>query len=103
MPDAPQEHFLVPEPHVRSIRGSTVSLNRIHACFHADARESTHVHVHSGASFAGFYYIMFTRATGAIDGYYYHNNSERCVSRIFPCSPYTTYQRFPHTPLAMAA
>ncbi|KAL3898451.1 MAG: hypothetical protein SGCHY_002734 [Lobulomycetales sp.] len=31
----------------------------------------------SGASFAGFYYIMYQRSTGCIDGFYYHENSER--------------------------
>ena len=30
----------------------------------------------SGASFAGFYYIVFQKSTGCISGLYYHSNSE---------------------------
>ncbi|KAI4455905.1 hypothetical protein MML48_8g00001578 [Holotrichia oblita] len=30
----------------------------------------------SGASFAGFYYIMFQKSKGTIEGYYYHRTSE---------------------------
>lgn len=30
----------------------------------------------SGASFAGFYYIVFQKSTGQISGFYYHTNSE---------------------------
>ena len=30
----------------------------------------------SGASFAGFYYIVFQKSTGSISGLYYHSNSE---------------------------
>ena len=30
----------------------------------------------SGASFAGFYYIVFQKSTGQISGLYYHSNSE---------------------------
>ena len=30
-----------------------------------------------GASYAGFYYVSFCRATGAISGYYYHDQSEK--------------------------
>ena len=29
-----------------------------------------------GASFAGFYYICFTKSKATIEGYYYHRQSE---------------------------
>ena len=45
-----KEHFLVPDHRVKNI---------------------------SGASFAGFYYIMYDRVTDLITGFYYHENSER--------------------------
>ncbi|KAG0267260.1 hypothetical protein BG011_007671 [Mortierella polycephala] len=45
-----KEHFLVPDHRVQGI---------------------------SGASFAGFYYICYNKATGSISGYYYHQSSER--------------------------
>ncbi|KAF9897666.1 GID complex subunit 4, VID24 [Lobosporangium transversale] len=45
-----KEHFLVPDHRVRGI---------------------------SGASFAGFYYICYSKLTGEIDGYYYHQTSEK--------------------------
>ncbi|KAI1300085.1 hypothetical protein EDD11_006330 [Mortierella claussenii] len=45
-----KEHFLVPDHHVRGIHG---------------------------ASFAGFYYICYNRATGEIDGYYFHKSSAK--------------------------
>lgn len=44
-----KEHFLVPDHSVRDI---------------------------AGASFAGFYYICFTRSTQTIEGFYYHRQSE---------------------------
>lgn len=44
-----KEHFLVPDHRIRTI---------------------------SGASFAGFYYIVFQKSTGLISGLYYHSNSE---------------------------
>ncbi|KAI9103149.1 vacuolar import and degradation protein-domain-containing protein [Phlyctochytrium arcticum] len=44
-----KEHFLVPDHRIKSI---------------------------SGASFAGFYYIMYQKSTGSITGFYFHNNSE---------------------------
>ena len=44
-----KEHFLVPDHHVKSI---------------------------TGASFDGFYYICFEVATGKINGFYFHHNSE---------------------------
>ncbi|KAF8935227.1 vacuolar import and degradation protein-domain-containing protein [Dissophora ornata] len=44
-----KEHFLVPDHRVAGI---------------------------TGASFAGFYYICYNKATGDIDGYYYHRSSE---------------------------
>ncbi|KAF9933664.1 hypothetical protein FBU30_004907 [Linnemannia zychae] len=45
-----KEHFLVPDHRVEGI---------------------------SGASFAGFYYICYNKRTGQIDGYYYHQSSEK--------------------------
>ncbi|KAF9957556.1 GID complex subunit 4, VID24 [Mortierella alpina] len=45
-----KEHFLVPDHRVRGI---------------------------SGASFAGFYYICYSKTTGQISGYYYHQSSEK--------------------------
>lgn len=30
----------------------------------------------NGASFAGFYYICFTKSKGKMEGYYYHRTSE---------------------------
>ncbi|KAG0345297.1 hypothetical protein BG004_003810 [Podila humilis] len=45
-----KEHFLVPDHRVEGI---------------------------SGASFAGFYYICYNKSTGQINGYYYHNTSEK--------------------------
>ncbi|KAF9434415.1 GID complex subunit 4, VID24 [Entomortierella beljakovae] len=45
-----KEHFLVPDHRVVGI---------------------------TGASFAGFYYICYNKSTGEIDGYYYHNMSEK--------------------------
>ncbi|KAI1316112.1 GID complex subunit 4, VID24 [Mortierella claussenii] len=45
-----KEHFLVPDHRVQGI---------------------------SGASFAGFYYICYSKVTGEIDGYYYHHSSEK--------------------------
>uniref|UniRef100_A0A1A9WFW6 Vacuolar import and degradation protein n=1 Tax=Glossina brevipalpis TaxID=37001 RepID=A0A1A9WFW6_9MUSC len=44
-----KEHFLVPDHTIRDI---------------------------NGASFAGFYYICFTKSTGNVEGYYYHKSSE---------------------------
>jgi len=44
-----KEHFLVPDHTIKDI---------------------------TGASFAGFYYICFTKADSSIDGYYYHRTSE---------------------------
>ncbi|CAG0884803.1 unnamed protein product [Darwinula stevensoni] len=44
-----KEHFLVPDHTIRDI---------------------------TGASFAGFYYICFTKSTASIEGYYYHRSSE---------------------------
>ncbi|KNC20559.1 hypothetical protein FF38_01895 [Lucilia cuprina] len=44
-----KEHFLVPDHTIRDI---------------------------NGASFAGFYYICFTKSTGKVEGYYYHRSSE---------------------------
>ncbi|RWS30955.1 glucose-induced degradation protein 4-like protein, partial [Leptotrombidium deliense] len=44
-----KEHFLVPDHTIKDI---------------------------SGASFAGFYYICFTKSTANIEGYYYHRQSE---------------------------
>lgn len=44
-----KEHFLVPDHKVKDI---------------------------NGASFAGFYYICFTKSTATIEGYYYHRSSE---------------------------
>jgi len=44
-----KEHFLVPDHTIRDI---------------------------SGASFAGFYYIMFQKSAQTIEGYYYHRSSE---------------------------
>lgn len=44
-----KEHFLVPDHTVKDI---------------------------SGASFAGFYYICFTKSKASIEGYYYHRQSE---------------------------
>ncbi|KAJ1652508.1 hypothetical protein IWQ61_007174 [Dispira simplex] len=35
------------------------------------------IHNLSGASFDGFYYISYTQATGAIEGYYYHDRSDK--------------------------
>ncbi|KAJ3332028.1 hypothetical protein HDU91_003189 [Kappamyces sp. JEL0680] len=46
---SPQEHFLVPDHKIKSI---------------------------SGASFAGFYYIVFQKSTATIQGIYFHQNSE---------------------------
>ncbi|KAF9299030.1 GID complex subunit 4, VID24 [Linnemannia elongata] len=45
-----KEHFLVPDHQVQGI---------------------------SGASFAGFYYICYSKATGHISGFYYHHSSEK--------------------------
>ncbi|KAI7826904.1 vacuolar import/degradation protein Vid24 [Gamsiella multidivaricata] len=45
-----KEHFLVPDHHVEGI---------------------------TGASFAGFYYICYHKQTGRINGYYYHQSSEK--------------------------
>ncbi|KAG0320948.1 hypothetical protein BGZ99_004231 [Dissophora globulifera] len=45
-----KEHFLVPDHHVKGIMG---------------------------ASFAGFYYICYHKLTGQINGYYYHQSSEK--------------------------
>ncbi|XP_002738992.1 glucose-induced degradation protein 4 homolog [Saccoglossus kowalevskii] len=44
-----KEHFLVPDHTIKDI---------------------------NGASFAGFYYICFTKSTASIEGYYYHRSSE---------------------------
>lgn len=44
-----KEHFLVPDHTIKDI---------------------------NGASFAGFYYICFTKSTATIEGYYYHRSSE---------------------------
>ncbi|XP_039960929.1 glucose-induced degradation protein 4 homolog isoform X2 [Bactrocera tryoni] len=44
-----KEHFLVPDHTIKDI---------------------------NGASFAGFYYICFTKSTGRVEGYYYHRSSE---------------------------
>ncbi|XP_037943229.1 glucose-induced degradation protein 4 homolog [Teleopsis dalmanni] len=44
-----KEHFLVPDHTIKDI---------------------------NGASFAGFYYICFTKSTGKMQGYYYHRSSE---------------------------
>jgi hypothetical protein len=44
-----KEHFLVPDHRIETV---------------------------AGASFAGFYYICFHRAKGAVSGFYFHNNSE---------------------------
>jgi len=44
-----KEHFLVPDHTIKDI---------------------------SGASFAGFYYICFTKSDATIEGYYYHRSSE---------------------------
>jgi hypothetical protein len=45
-----KEHFLVPDHRVEGI---------------------------TGASFAGFYYICYNKRTGDINGYYYHQSSEK--------------------------
>ncbi|KAG0222515.1 GID complex subunit 4, VID24 [Actinomortierella wolfii] len=45
-----KEHFLVPDHRVEGI---------------------------TGASFAGFYYICYNKLTGQINGYYYHQSSEK--------------------------
>ncbi|KAG0291868.1 hypothetical protein BGZ96_004770 [Linnemannia gamsii] len=45
-----KEHFLVPDHQVQGI---------------------------SGASFAGFYYICYSKVTGHISGFYYHHSSEK--------------------------
>ncbi|KAK3831786.1 MAG: vacuolar import and degradation protein-domain-containing protein [Linnemannia elongata] len=45
-----KEHFLVPDHRVEGI---------------------------TGASFAGFYYICYNKRTGHINGYYYHQSSEK--------------------------
>jgi hypothetical protein len=45
-----KEHFVVNDPRIEGIEG---------------------------ASYAGFYYVCFCRATGAISGYYYHDQSEK--------------------------
>jgi len=44
-----KEHFLVPDHTIKDI---------------------------TGASFAGFYYICFTKSDSTIEGYYYHRSSE---------------------------
>ncbi|KAK6171387.1 glucose-induced degradation protein 4 homolog [Patella vulgata] len=44
-----KEHFLVPDHTIKDI---------------------------TGASFAGFYYICFTKSTATIEGFYYHRSSE---------------------------
>lgn len=44
-----KEHFLVPDHTIKDI---------------------------NGASFAGFYYICFTKSKGKMEGYYYHKSSE---------------------------
>lgn len=44
-----KEHFLVPDHTIKDI---------------------------SGASFAGFYYICFTKSDASIEGFYYHRSSE---------------------------
>jgi len=31
----------------------------------------------NGASYSGFYYTCMEAATGSINGYYFHNNSEK--------------------------
>lgn len=44
-----KEHFLVPDHTIKDI---------------------------NGASFAGFYYICFTKSKASMEGYYYHRSSE---------------------------
>ncbi len=34
----------------------------------------------TGASYSGFYYTYMDLSNGCIDGYYYHNNSEKYTS-----------------------
>ncbi|KAF9104932.1 GID complex subunit 4, VID24 [Mortierella sp. GBA35] len=50
-----KEHFLVPDHQVQGI---------------------------SGASFAGFYYICYSKLTGHISGFYYHHSSEKYVAPL---------------------
>jgi len=50
-----KEHFLVPNHRIESV---------------------------AGASFAGFYYICFSKANGAITGFYFHNSSEMFQSLV---------------------
>lgn len=58
--DAFQEQFLVPDHRVRSI---------------------------AGASFAGFYYVCLCKATGVIQGLYFHSKSEWYQSLSLQHSP----------------
>ncbi len=45
----------------------------------------------SGASFAGFYYIVFQKSTGTILGLYYHGNSEMFQQLILRHVPKSSF------------
>jgi len=62
-----KEHFLVPNHRIESV---------------------------AGASFAGFYYICFSKADGAIAGFYFHNNSEMFQSLNLTSVPEHSFASF---------
>lgn len=62
-----KEQFLVPDHHIRQV---------------------------NGASYSGFYYTCLEVATGTIDGYYFHNNSERFQQLQLECDRQDTSASF---------
>lgn len=75
-----QEHFLVPDHTVQAIKGAICSRSGLfYVLVYVWSVNLIHVPMTPGASFAGFYYVMYTRSTGIIEGYYYHSQSELCV------------------------
>ncbi|KAJ3014000.1 GID complex subunit 4, VID24 [Thoreauomyces humboldtii] len=62
-----KEHFLVPDHRIKAI---------------------------SGASFAGFYYIAYSKRSGEIQGIYFHQNSEWFQQLILKHVPSTSFPAF---------
>lgn len=74
-----QEHFLVPDHTVQAIKGAICRRSGLFCVLvYVECQPDSCSH-DPGASFAGFYYVMYTRSTGIIEGYYYHSQSELCV------------------------